>query len=235
MNPHIFREYDIRGIAGEDLTDEVARNIGRAFGTLVRREGGSRVVLGHDVRDSSPRLHEAVAAGLVSAGVDVDDLGFIVTPGGYFASVERDADGSLQVTGSHNPPEYNGFKMTLAGAAVYGDAIQGIRRIIEEEDYEEGEGRVTSNPVDDVYFAAVTSRVTLKGSPRIVVDAGNGTAGPMARRILEALGCEVDCLYCEPDASFPNHLPDPTIPEYMEDLVDRVKETGAEVGMGFDG
>lgn len=235
MNPHIFREYDIRGIASEDLTDEVATGIGRAFGTLVRRAGGSQVVLGHDVRRSSPRLHEAVADGLVVSGIQVLDVGFIVTPGGYFAAAEWDADGSLQVTGSHNPAEYNGFKMTLGGAAVYGDQIQKIRRLIEEEDYEEGGGSVTSRPADDAYFEAVTGRVHLEGSPRIVVDTGNGTAGPMARRILEALGCEVDCLYCEPDPSFPNHLPDPTVPEYMADLIDRVKETGAEMGIGFDG
>ena len=235
MNPHIFREYDIRGIAEEDLTDQVAYGIGRAFGTLVRRDGGRQVVLGHDVRDSSPRLHRAVGEGLADCGIQVLDLGFVVTPGGYFAAAHFEADGSLQVTGSHNPADYNGFKRTLGGAAVYGDQIQEIRGIIAEEDYEEGEGSITSRPVDDAYFAAITGRVTLKDPPRIAIDTGNGTAGPMARRVLEALGCEVDCLYCEPDGSFPNHLADPTVPEYMDDLVTRVEETGAEMGIGFDG
>ncbi len=235
MNPHIFREYDIRGIAETDLTDEVALGAGRAFGTLVRRSGGDRVTLGHDVRFSGPRLHGKVAEGLVACGLEVLDLGFIVTPGLYYGTVHLQAAGGIQVTGSHNPAEYNGFKMTLKDAAVYGEQIQHIREIIEREDYETGEGTVVQRPVTEEYVAAITSRVSLDRTPRIVVDAGNGTAGPVSLRILEAIGCEVEALYCEPDGAFPNHLADPTIPEFMEDLQARVMESGSDLGIGFDG
>jgi phosphomannomutase/phosphoglucomutase len=235
MNPHIFREYDIRGIAETDLTDEVAGDVGRAFGTLVRRAGGRRVVLGHDVRTSSPRLHARVTEGLTACGLEVLDLGFLVTPGVYYAAVRLEADGALQVTGSHNPAEYNGFKMTLKEGVVYGERIQEMRRLIEARDFETGEGSVRLVPVLDEYLAAITSRVRLSGRPRIVLDAGNGTAGPAAVRLFEELGCEVDPLYCEPDGTFPNHLADPTVPAFMEDLIRRVCGTGADLGIGLDG
>ncbi len=235
MNPHIFREYDIRGIAEEDLTDEVTFGIGRAFGTLVIRGGGTRVVLGHDVRLSGPRLHPIVAEGMVATGLEVIDLGFIVTPGLYFGAVHLEADGGLQVTGSHNPAEYNGFKMTLKGGAVYGDQILAMRGLIEQEDFESGQGTLTVRPVTDEYVNAIVDRTRLKASPRIAVDAGNGTAGPVALQIFERLGCTVDALYCEPDGNFPNHLADPTIPAFMEDLRVRVVESGADMGIGFDG
>jgi phosphomannomutase/phosphoglucomutase len=235
MNPLIFREYDIRGIADHDLTDEVAEHIGRAFGTLVRRSGSNRVVLGHDVRLSSPRLHARVAEGLKACGLEVLDLGFMVTPGVYFAAVRLEAGGSLQVTGSHNPPEYNGFKMTLQDGAVYGERIQEIRRMIETRDWESGAGSVRLVPILDEYVAAITSRVRLSGRPRIVVDAGNGTAGPVALRVFEGIGCEVDALYCEPDGAFPNHLADPTVPAFMADLTRRVVDRGADLGIGLDG
>ncbi len=235
MNPLIFREYDIRGIADHDLTDEVAEHIGRAFGTLVRRSGSNRVVLGHDVRLSSPRLHARVAEGLKACGLEVLDLGFMVTPGVYFAAVRLEAGGSLQVTGSHNPPEYNGFKMTLQDGAVYGERIQEIRRMIETRDWDSGAGSVRLVPILDEYVAAITSRVRLRGRPRIVVDAGNGTAGPVALRVFEGIGCEVDPLYCDPDGAFPNHLADPTVPAFMADLTRRVVANRADLGIGLDG
>ncbi len=235
MNPHIFREYDIRGIADTDLSDEVAWSIGRGFGTLVRRSGGTSVALGHDVRLSGPRLHAGVAEGLAACGLEVFDLGFIVTPGLYFGTVHLQTAGGIQVTGSHNPAEYNGFKMTLQGAAVYGAEIQELRELIEREDFESGEGSVVDKPLTDEYVAAVTSRVQLTRSPRIVVDAGNGTAGPVGVRILEEIGCSVEQLYCDPDGTFPNHLADPTVPALMEDLQALVVESGAELGIGFDG
>jgi phosphomannomutase/phosphoglucomutase len=235
MNPHIFREYDIRGVAEDDLTDEVAFGIGRAFGTLMKRGGGGRAVLGHDVRLSSPRLHGAVAEGMVASGLEVIDLGFIVTPGLYFGIVHLAADGGLQVTGSHNPAEYNGFKMTLQGGAVYGAQIQAMRGLIEQEDFESGEGTLSVRPVTHEYLEAIAERVSLEGSPRIVVDAGNGTAGPVALQMFERLGCTVDALYCEPDGTFPNHLADPTVPAFMEDLRVRVVESEADMGIGLDG
>ena len=235
MNPHIFREYDIRGIAGKDLTDEVAFGIGRAFGTLVRRSGGGSVVLGHDVRLSGPRLHRKVAEGLVASGLEVLDLGFIVTPGLYFGTVHLETAGGIQVTGSHNPAVYNGFKMTLHDDAVYGEQIQELRRLIEAGDFESGEGTLVERSVTEAYVAAITGRVSLRDPLKIVLDTGNGTAGPIALRVLEQIGCDVDPLYCEPDGNFPNHLPDPTVPAFMEDLQARVTAGGADLGVGLDG
>lgn len=235
MNPLIFREYDIRGIADEDLTDQVAFSIGRAFGTVLRRGGGTRVALGRDIRLSSPRLHSQVGEGLVACGLEVLDVGTMPTPVVYFAEVNIDTDGSLQVTGSHNPAEYNGFKMTVRGAATYGEQIQEIKGLIEGEDYESGEGQLQQISIIDDYIEAITSRVTLTSPPHIVIDAGNGIAGPAALRIFEELGCRVEGLYCEPDGTFPNHLPDPTVPLLMEDLQKAVVAGGADLGIGFDG
>ena len=235
MNPLIFREYDIRGVASEDLTDDVAFDIGRAFGTVLRRGGGRRVAMGHDIRLSSLRLHARVGEGLVACGMEVLDVGSMPTPGVYFAEVSTGADGSLQVTGSHNPAEYNGFKMTIQGAAAYGEQIQELRSLIEEQDFEVGEGEICPTPILDEYIEAVTSRVSLSSPPSIVVDAGNGIAGPAALRIFRELGCRVEGLYCEPDGTFPNHLPDPTVPRFMEDLQRAVIAGAADLGIGFDG
>jgi phosphomannomutase/phosphoglucomutase len=235
MNPQIFREYDIRGIAEQDLTDDVALNVGRAFGTVLRRGGGTKVVLGHDIRLSSPRLHARIARGLALSGLDVFDVGSMPTPVVYFAEVHLGTDGSLQVTGSHNPAEYNGFKMTVGGASTYGRQIQELKDLIETEDFESGDGEIRTVSVIDEYMEAVTGRISLQSPPHIVIDAGNGMAGPAAVRIFGDLGCSVDELYCEPDGRFPNHLPDPTVPQLMEDLQKAVVSGGADLGIGFDG
>lgn len=235
MNPLIFREYDIRGIASDDLTDEVALNIGRAYGTMLRRSGGSRVVLGYDARLSGPRLRARVTEGLLSCGLEVLDLGMVPTPIAYFAEVHTGAGGSFQVTGSHNPAEYNGFKMTISGSSVYGKQIQGLREMIEGADFETGDGDLVVSHLLEEYLQAITSRVHLVDPPHIVIDAGNGIAGPAAVSLFEKLGCELTALYCEPDGTFPNHLADPTVPEFMEDLQRAVKEQGADLGIGLDG
>ncbi len=235
MNSLIFREYDIRGIAEEDLTDEVALNIGRAFGTVLRRGGGTKVALGHDIRLSSSRLHGQICRGLASTGIDVFDVGSMPTPAVYFTEVHLSTDGSLQVTGSHNPAEYNGFKMTIGGASIYGGQIQKLKELINEKDFESGEGEIHTISVYDEYIEAITSRVALQSPPFIVIDAGNGIAGPAALQIFGDLGCRIEALYCEPDGRFPNHLPDPTVPRFMEDLQKAVVEGGADLGIGFDG
>ncbi|MFC1500116.1 phosphomannomutase/phosphoglucomutase [Candidatus Zixiibacteriota bacterium] len=235
MNPHIFREYDIRGIADDDLTDDMAFNIGRAYGSLLRRLGGEQAVLGYDARMSGPRLHQKVAEGLMSCGLKVLDLGMVPTPTVYFAEKHTGSDGGIQVTGSHNPAEYNGFKMTARGNSVHGEEIQGLRKLIEEEDFETGEGSLSVTPLLDEYLAAIIDRVDLKAPPSVVIDAGNGIAGPAAERLFRDLGCTLEALYCEPDGAFPNHLADPTVPEFMADLRKMVLEKGADIGIGFDG
>jgi len=235
MNPLIFREYDIRGIADTDLTDEVAFAIGRAWGTLLRRGGDSRAVLGRDARISGPRVHDAVSRGLVASGLEVLDLGAVPTPVLYFAEMHLEAGGGFQVTGSHNPAEYNGCKMTWRRASVYGEMIQALRETIEKADFETGQGSITPVDIIDDYLADITGRVALNRSPKIVIDAGNGIAGPTARLLFSALGCDVEELYCDPDGTFPNHLADPTVPEFMADLQRAVTAGGAELGIGFDG
>ncbi len=235
MNPLIFREYDIRGIAADDLTDEVAFDIGRAYGSLLRRRGGGRAVLGYDARLSGPRLHQRVAEGLMSCGLEVLDLGMVPTPTVYFAEKHTGSDGGIQVTGSHNPAEYNGFKMTIKGSSVYGEEIQRLKLLIEQEDFETGEGSLSPLPLMDEYIGAIIERVELKSPPFIVIDAGNGIAGPAAKRLFEKLECTVHALYCEPDGTFPNHLADPTVPEFMADLRQAVLDRGADLGIGFDG
>ena len=235
MNPHIFRQYDIRGMAERDLTDPVAYRIGQAFARLVHDRQGSRVVLGHDVRLSSPRLHAQVAAGLVASGLEVIDLGFMPTPGVYFAAHHDQADGGLIVTGSHNPAEYNGFKMLLRQGPVYGEQIQQMRRIIEEGDFISGQGSQQSRSILSTYLDAIVTRVHLRRPFHVAIDAGNGTAGPAVLQLMESLGCRVEALYCDPDGTFPHHLADPTVPAFMRDLSDRVMASGAEIGIGLDG
>ncbi len=235
MNPLIFREYDIRGIAADDLTDEVAFDVGRAYGSLLRQREGELVVLGFDARESGPRLHRKIAEGLISCGLEVCDLGMVPTPTVYFAEQYTGSDGGIMVTGSHNPAEYNGFKMTIRGGSVHGEEIQGLKAIIERGDFETGAGTIASRQLLDEYLAAITDRVVLTAAPVIVVDAGNGIAGPAAERLFTELGCDLHALYCEPDGTFPNHLADPTVPEFMVDLRQTVLDRGADLGIGFDG
>jgi len=236
LNPQIFREYDIRGIAEADLTDDVVEGIGRAFGTYVRRRGARRLAVGRDVRLSSPRIRDALVKGLLRAGCDVVDVGQVPTPVLYFAVLHLKADGGVMVTGSHNPIEYNGLKLCYPGVqAVYGDHIQELRRCIEAGDFEEGDGTLAREDVVEAYISTIASRIRLERPLKVVVDAGNGTTSEIGPKLLRELGAEVVPLYCEVDGSFPNHLPDPTIPEYLEDLRKEVLKTGADLGIGWDG
>lgn len=239
-NPHIFRQYDIRGVVGPDLTPEVAEGIGRAFATLARRRLGKEnptLALGRDNRVSSESLAAGVRRGMVAAGANVVDVGLVPTPVHSFAVFHLGLDGGLQVTGSHNPPQYNGFKMTLEGGSLYGGAIQEIRTSIETGDFANGEGSVEERDVLEEYVRYVSGKFRIGRPIKVVADCGNGTGSIVAVDLLRALGenVEVVPLYCDSDPSFPNHHPDPVVDKNLVDLIAKVKETGADLGVAFDG
>lgn len=240
INPHIFRQYDIRGVVGRDLTPELAESIGRAFGTMVRRELGTeapRIALGRDNRTSSDSLAAGVRAGLVAAGATVIDVGTVPTPVLSFTTAFLGTDGGIQVTGSHNPPEYNGFKLNLRGRSIFGDSIQAIRSLIESADYESGQGSVEPTEILDSYVRELSAKIQVDRPVRVVVDCGNGVGSVIAERLLEALGerVEVVPIFCESDGTFPNHHPDPVVDKNLEDLIAKVREVGADLGVAFDG
>ena len=235
MKGYIFREYDIRGVVGTDLTDEVVRDIGRGFGTYVRRHGGKTMSLGGDVRHSTRPFMALVTEGANSVGIDVVDVGIVPTPALYFTLYELSVDASMMITGSHNPPDMNGFKMNLGKDSVFGEEIQKIRQIIENADYEEGDGSRSTAEILDVYTNAVRQRIHLERPLKVVADCGNGCASLVVKDLLTGLGCEVISLFCEPDGDFPGHHPDPTVMEYIADLIAAVKEHGADIGIGYDG
>ncbi|HWR52151.1 MAG TPA: phosphomannomutase/phosphoglucomutase [Bryobacteraceae bacterium] len=231
----IFREYDIRGVADRDLEDSGIEQLGRAIGTYVRRRSGQHVAVGRDTRLSSPRLRDALVRGLTAAGCDVSDVGVVPTPVLYYAVFHLKTDGAVMITGSHNPPEYNGFKVVHNGSTIHGDEIQEIRRIIERGDFETGAGSVTAVDAETPYVDEVAAQFALPRRVKVVCDAGNGTAGPVLHRILERLNVESTEMYFEMDGRFPNHHPDPTLPETIETLVETVRSTGADLGVAFDG
>jgi phosphomannomutase/phosphoglucomutase len=236
LNPFIFRAYDVRGKVDADIRPDVFEPIGRAYGTLVSRRGGRTVALGMDNRLSSPPLKEAFAAGALATGVDVVDIGVNHTPLMYFATAHWGLDGGATITGSHNPVSDNGVKMVHAGAApLTEEEIQGLLAAIRSGDFATGRGRRTARDPRDDYFTAITQRVRLARPLTVVVDAGNGIAGSFAPELLRRLGCAVTELYCESDGSFPNHLPDPEMEENVRDLVAKVRETRADVGIAYDG
>jgi phosphomannomutase len=233
-----FKAYDIRGIVGQSIDEAFAEHLGRAFGTEALKAGERAVAVGRDGRLSGPSLVAALIRGLVSTGVNVLELGAVTTPMSYYAAATREDIGChscIQVTGSHNPKDYNGFKMVLAGRAIYGDEIQGLRRRIEAEDYAQGAGKVTQADLIPEYTQRIAGDCKLARKMKIVVDSGNGIPGASAPGILRALGCEVRELYSEVDGDFPNHHPDPSKPENLADLIRTVKETDAEIGLAFDG
>jgi phosphomannomutase len=234
----IFKAYDIRGIVPSTLNEAVAEHLGRAFGTEALKLGEKAVAVGRDGRVSGPSLVAALVKGLRATGIDVIDLGAVTTPMLYYVAATRGDIGchsGIQVTGSHNPKDYNGFKMVLAGRAIYGDDIQGLRQRIEAEDYASGNGAVTELNVLAEYTQRIVGDAKLSRPMKIVVDSGNGIPGASAPGILRALGCEVIELYSEVDGDFPNHHPDPSKPENLVDLIKAVKEHGAELGLAFDG
>ncbi|MCA3011832.1 MAG: phosphomannomutase/phosphoglucomutase [Myxococcaceae bacterium] len=237
MNPHIFREYDVRGLVGTDLTDEVVEHLGRGLATMVKRAHGSTLVVGRDARESGPRFQAAFVRGATSTGVHVIDVGVVPTPVVYFAANTLPVDGLAVITGSHNPPEYNGFKMGVGKTTFYGETIQQLRALIERRDFETGPtGSVTPFDAVTPYLHFVTSTVT-RGPRRlkVVVDAGNGVGGIVSVPMLERLGYDVVPLYCEPDGRFPNHHADPTVAKNLELLIAAVKREKADLGVAYDG
>ncbi|MDQ3264071.1 MAG: phosphomannomutase/phosphoglucomutase [Myxococcota bacterium] len=238
MNTHIFREYDIRGLVDKDLTLDVVELLGKGLGTMIRRKGGTSIVLGRDCRESSTRFREVMARGLTSTGLDVWDIGVVPTPLTYFAANTLPVDGLAMITGSHNPPEYNGFKIGAGKTTFHGHEIQALRKLIEARDFEVAKkpGQVTDFDIITPYnhFVQQTVKVGRKGM-KIVVDAGNGTGGHIAVPLFRAMGFEVVPLFCEMDSNFPNHHPDPTVTENLQDLIAAVKREKAEVGIAYDG
>ena len=238
MKSHIFRQYDIRGIVGEDLDAEVTEAVGRAFGSRVRLDSSLRsptVAVGYDNRLTSPSLADGLIAGIRSAGVDVVDVGTVPTPVLYWSEVTLGADAGVQITGSHNPPEWNGIKMTHGGSSLYGDAIQDLLLSINESDFTSGSGGYERVTVLDRYVDDIAGRFNLERPMRVAVDCGNGTGSILAVRLLEAIGVEVTPLFCESDPTFPNHHPDPTVDDNLIDLIRSVESGNHDLGVAFDG
>ncbi len=235
MNEPIFRANDIRGIVERDFTDDVVLNLGKAYGTYMRRKGYKTFVIGHDLRLSSPHLSQVFMDGLVSTGAHIIFIGQVTTPALYYSILHWELDGGVMITGSHNPKPYNGFKLCEGMGAVYGEEIQKLKKIILAGDFDEVQGSLENRDIMPDYIAMLKSKFKFNKKLKIVIDAGNATAGPIAPDLWRSFGHEVVELYCEPDGNFPNHLPDPCVPKYMNDLAARVVAEGADVGIGYDG
>ena len=236
LNASIFKAYDIRGVVPSTINEDLAFALGQAFGCRALAEGEKTVAVGRDGRLSGPALAAALVRGLAASGVNVVDVGMVTTPMLYFAANTLATSG-IQVTGSHNPKDYNGFKMVLAGRAIYGEEIQGLRKIIESESAATASspGLVTAVDVSKAYLERIVSGIKLSRPMKIVIDSGNGIAGASAPAIFRALGCEVTELFSEVDGNFPNHHPDPSKPENLRDLINALQTTDAELGLAFDG
>jgi len=238
LSKTIFKAYDIRGVIDSTLDAGVARSIGHAFGKAALAKGERKVVIGRDGRLSGPSLSAALAEGLQAAGVDVVDLGMVATPMVYFATnVLEGTRSGIMVTGSHNPPDYNGFKMVLAGEAIYGDAITGLYESIQAHDGKDAEqqGSYSTHDIRAAYIERIVGDVKVARPIKIAVDCGNGVAGAFAGDLYRGMGCEVVELFCEVDGHFPNHHPDPAHPENLQDLIRALQSTDAEIGLAFDG
>ena len=235
MNPVIFREYDIRGIAGRDMDTDDAILIGKGIASYLRLRGRTKVVVGQDCRTTSQDYARHLVEGLRSAGCDVIDIGVCPSPVLYFAIQHLKQGGGVMVTASHNPAEYNGFKICIDSDSVHGDGLQEIRRLIENQQFQQGKGMLERANVIDAYHDLIKSQIHLQPGLKVAVDAGNGTAGVVAVPLLKALGCEVHDIYCDMDGSFPNHPADPTVAAHLVDLIKLVKTEGLDLGIGFDG
>ena len=231
----IFKAYDIRGIVGKSLTDETVELIGKALGTEARRRGGKTITIGRDGRLSGPAFAIALARGIQSTGINVIDIGMVATPMVYFAAHHLETGSGVMITGSHNPPDYNGIKMVIQGDTLALDAIQVLLRRINDGDFETGAGTYQTADVTDAYIARIVGDAKLKRPIKVVVDCGNGAPGAFAPKLFRAMGCEVIELFCEVDGNFPNHHPDPARPENLQDVIRTLRETDAELGLAFDG
>jgi phosphomannomutase/phosphoglucomutase len=233
----LFREYDLRGIVGEELTEPIAEQVGRAYATLVQGQGVSTISLGRDGRLSSPGLHQALLSGLLGGGLDVIDLGLCASPLLYFSLFHLPVQGGIMITGSHNAAEYNGFKICIGKEAIHGEDIQQLRRVMEAGQFVSGAGQLSAHPIIPDYLQHLKKDFSgLRADHlHVVIDCGNGAASLVARQALEQLGCRVTGLYDELDGRFPNHHPDPTVVENLQDLIAAVQEHKADVGIGYDG
>jgi phosphomannomutase/phosphoglucomutase len=235
MLSKVFREYDIRGIVGTEITDPDVSALGRAFGTYMAREGKRRVVVGRDCRLSSDRYRDLLVGGMLQSGMDVVDIGVCPTPVFYFAIRHLDREGGMMITASHNPPEYNGFKVCNGFDTIAGEEIKKLARILESGDFTSAEGSLDHFDIVTPYIDFVTENIRLESGLRVGIDGGNATGGPVAMAILKKLGCEIYPIYCDMDGTFPNHEPDPTVMENMADLRDLVLREGLDVGVAYDG
>ncbi len=237
IDPALFKAYDIRGVVDRNLTTDAVRAIGAALGSQALAQGMASIVVGRDGRLSGPKLRDALTDGIRSTGTHVIDIGMVATPMLYFATFHLGTQSGVEITGSHNPPEYNGLKMVLAGDAMYGDGLQALRERIARNDLIRAAvpGRLETADVSQAYLQRITGDVKLARPMKIAIDCGNGVAGAMAPALFRALGCEVIELFCEVDGTFPNHHPDPAHPENLQDLIECLRTTDAELGIAFDG
>ena len=235
MNPYIFRKYDIRGIVETDFTPDVATDLGRAFGTYVKRDGGSKVSISGDIRLTTPRLINIFSQGLLETGISVLDMGIVPTPANYFSMFHLDIDGAVQITGSHNPPKFNGFKISYKQGAFYGDQIQSLKELIESGDFERGKGNIEKVDIMKPYQSMLKEKITLERPLKVVIDCGNATACLSAPQIFNDMGIDTTELYCDVDGTFPNHHPDPTEDHNLVDLVKEIKFGDYDFGVAYDG
>jgi phosphomannomutase / phosphoglucomutase len=235
LKPTIFREYDIRGIAETELSSPDVVELGRGLGTLLQRKSGRSINLGRDCRLSSTRLRDALLEGLMASGCEVTDIGVVPTPLLYYSAVHTRADGGVMITGSHNPAEFNGFKTVCGASTLHGETIQEVLRVIQQRDFLTGKGSHHDMDVIEAYLSQVTPQFEFDRRIKVVFDAGNGTAGPVVHRLLKRLNVEATELFFDMDGRFPNHHPDPTVPQNLQHLQEAVKAQKADLGIAFDG
>ena len=235
INPYIFREYDIRGKVAEDFPEHVVIKLGKAFGTFIKRAGGTEIAVSGDIRLTTPELIIQFKSGVLSTGVDVINLGILPTPVNYYSMFHLGVFGAVQITGSHNPPEFNGFKMSLNKKPVFGDDIQALYALINKNDFDEGEGTEARYKILNEYNHMIKDKISIEKPMKVVMDCGNAAAAINAPEVFKSLGIELKELFCEPDGTFPNHHPDPTVEENLKDLINEMKTGEYDVGLAFDG
>ena len=235
INPYIFREYDIRGKVAEDFPEHVVIKLGKAFGTFIKRAGGTEIAVSGDIRLTTPELIIQFKSGVLSTGIDVINLGILPTPVNYYSMFHLGVFGAVQITGSHNPPEFNGFKMSLNKKPVFGDDIQTLYALINNNDFDEGEGTEARYKILNEYNNMIKEKITIEKPMKVVMDCGNAAAAINAPEVFKSLGIELKELFCEPDGTFPNHHPDPTVEENLKDLINEMRTGEYDVGLAFDG
>ena len=235
INPYIFREYDIRGKVSEDFPEHIVIKLGKAFGTFIKRAGGTEIAVSGDIRLTTPELIIQFKSGVISTGIDVINLGILPTPVNYYSMFHLGVFGAVQITGSHNPPEFNGFKMSLNKKPVFGDDIQTLYALINNNDFDEGEGTEARYKILNEYNYMIKDKITIEKPIKVVMDCGNAAAAINAPEVFKSLGIELKELFCEPDGTFPNHHPDPTVEENLKDLINEMKTGEYDVGLAFDG